>query len=433
MLPGLWRTAWIVAKKELRVSMRDRQTVLYTVWLPLLLYPALFWIMLQGMTLIRGRNESTLVRVEVAGEGFSYPRLQAALEADDGQGPLECLLVQDSVGPHELRASVGTRLSAEDGPDGVLLLQSKGTEFYYSSTQSKSKLALERVQERLAGLREELRFQGFKAYEARDVSRDPESQEIQRLEDLALYNVVPHNLATDRELSGYLFSFILPLTFILMAVMGAFYPAVDCTAGEKERGSAQTTLLLAAPRLGIQLGKIAAVSVAAGVATLLNLLGLVLAAEPLLAGSGSQVQLELPLGTLALALPLCAGFLFTTSAILVAMASFTDTFKQGQSLLSVLQLLFIMPAMYAVMPSVELTPALACVPIVQTVLSFKWILANDGLWYDSRLLIVVLSQSAYALFAIWLAVRLSGLESLQSTGATLKRVFSLSRSPKTPR
>ncbi len=421
MLPGIWRTAWLVAQKELRVAMRDRQTLLYTVWLPLLLYPALFWVMLQGATLIQGRNETTVVHVQVAGEGVPFARLQAALEDDSSGGPLAAERIEFEDLSGELRAAMQQRLREPGGPDAVLLCQPKGTQLYYSSTQSKSKLALERVRARLAPLAEQLRLEALH-----------KKQQLGRLDDLAPFTLVPENLATDRELSAYLFSFILPLTFIIMAVMGAFYPAVDCTAGEKERGTAQTTLLIAAPRLGVQLGKIAAVSVAAGVATVLNLAGLVLAAEPLLAGSGSQLEMDLPLGALSLALPLCGGFLFTTSALLVAMASFTDTFKQGQALLSMVQLFFIMPAMFAVMPSVELTNGLAWVPIVQTVLAFKLLLASDGAWMDLRLLFVFLSQSIYALMAIWLCVRLSSLEALQSAASTPKRILKLLRSASTP-
>jgi len=421
MLPGIWRTAWLVAQKELRVAMRDRQTLLYTVWLPLLLYPALFWVMLQGATLIQGRNETTVVHVQVAGEGVPFARLQAALEDDSSGGPLAAERIEFEDLSGELRAAMQQRLREPGGPDAVLLCQPKGTQLYYSSTQSKSKLALERVRARLAPLAEQLRLEALH-----------KKQQLGRLDDLAPFTLVPENLATDRELSAYLFSFILPLTFIIMAVMGAFYPAVDCTAGEKERGTAQTTLLIAAPRLGVQLGKIAAVSVAAGVATVLNLAGLVLAAEPLLAGSGSQLEMDLPLGALSLALPLCGGFLFTTSALLVAMASFTDTFKQGQALLSMVQLFFIMPAMFAVMPSVELTNGLAWVPIVQTVLAFTLLLASDGAWMDLRLLFVFLSQSIYALMAIWLCVRLSSLEALQSAASTPKRILKLLRSASTP-
>jgi sodium transport system permease protein len=401
--------------------MRDRQTVTYTVWLPLLLYPLLFWVMLQGATLIRGRNSNTEVSVQVAGDGFSYPRLQAALEASDAGGPLDCVRSDAAFSEPQPEASATALLENPGGPDALLWIRPEGAQLYYSSTQSKSKLAFERVSARLELLRQELRVEAQK-----------QAGVVEIWDHLAPYNLVPYNLASNRELSAYMFSFILPLTFIIMAVMGAFYPAVDCTAGEKERGTAQTTLLLAAPRLGVQLGKIGAVTVAAAVATLLNLTGLVLAAEPLLAGSGSQMSLDLPLGTLFLCLPICASFLFTTSAILVAMASFTETFKQGQSLLSMVQLFFIMPATFAVMPSIELTQSLALVPIVQTVLAFKFVLGSDGTWLDARLFTVFCSQALYAGLAVWLCVRLSSLEALQETGISLKRLLSLRRSGKTP-
>jgi ABC-type Na+ efflux pump permease subunit len=239
------------------------------------------------------------------------------------------------------------------------------------------------------------------------------------------------NLASERDLSAYLFSFILPLTFVIMAVMGAFYPAVDCTAGEKERGTAETTLLLPAPRLGVQLGKVLAVGAAALGATVLNLLGLVLSAEPLLASVGRDLDVTIPWGTLALALPLCGAFLFTTSALLVALASFTETFKQGQALLGVVQLVFIVPALLAVLPGVTLTPGLALVPVLQTALAFKTVLAGDA---DAlELGLVFLSQLLYAGAAVWISVRLASREALTQTGGSLRSALALWRTEGTPR
>ena len=35
---------------------------------------------------------------------------------------------------------------------------------------------------------------------------------------------------------------ILPLIVVVMVMLGAFYPAIDITAGERERGTLETTL-----------------------------------------------------------------------------------------------------------------------------------------------------------------------------------------------
>ena len=45
-----------VARKELLSSLRDRQTAIYTVVLPICLYPVLFWAMLQGYLVVQGQD-----------------------------------------------------------------------------------------------------------------------------------------------------------------------------------------------------------------------------------------------------------------------------------------------------------------------------------------------------------------------------------------
>jgi ABC-type Na+ efflux pump permease subunit len=63
-----WRATLLVARKELLSSLRDRQTVLYAIVLPIALYPVILWGLVQGMLVVQGRDERTLARVEVAAE-----------------------------------------------------------------------------------------------------------------------------------------------------------------------------------------------------------------------------------------------------------------------------------------------------------------------------------------------------------------------------
>jgi len=422
------QTVLRIAGKELRSALRDRQTVIYTVVLPLALYPALFWVMLQGFTFIQGRDEVTEVRVEVVGPGsVDRPELFAALRTpqDEGMTPGPVALVTSSrelltgaPGLEEARA----RLADEDAPDALLVLGAETTTVFHSSTHSRSQLALKRIRQRLERFGEHLRI------EAVDRSGGDAAS-------LKAFDVEPKNLATELGVGAYILSFILPMTFVIMAVMGAFYPAVDATAGEKERGTAETTLLLPVPRVAIQLGKVLSVTAGSLVATVLNLIGLALAAEHLLAGL-DDVSIQIPWLALLAALPLCSAFLFTTSAIMVALASFTETFKQGQALLGGVQLLFIFPAVIAIMPGIALTPELALVPVVQTVLGFKAILQSVGSDTGVPFFVYALvfcSQLVYAVLAVWISVRLSSREALQTSGASLRRIFILWRTEATPK
>ena len=56
-----------VARKELREALRDRQTAMTTLVLPLCMYPLLFWLMVQGVLVVQGYRESQEVTIGVTG------------------------------------------------------------------------------------------------------------------------------------------------------------------------------------------------------------------------------------------------------------------------------------------------------------------------------------------------------------------------------
>lgn len=392
------RVALAVARKELRTGVRDRQSLVYTMLLPLALYPVLFWLMVQGFLVVQGQRERTRVAVSVAGdlEAGEEARLESALARPE-PGP--------KPGPVELRFAPGAggaagpiealRAGALDLEVGLGAAQDGSAELRFDGSKSRSTLARDRVAERLKLLAEDARTEA--------VGGDAGA--------LQAFSVERVSLASEREETAYMLSFLLPMMFTIMAVLGAFFPALDATAGEKERRTAETTLLLPVPRTGVLLGKVLAVSVFATAAATLNVGGLLAAAESLLAGLGvGQDEFQVPWSRFPPALPLLLVFLVTTSALMVAIGSFAETFKQGQALLGPVQMVVLLPAILVSMPGIELTPVLAVVPVAQTALAFKAILQGDARALELGL--VVVSQLVYAALALGLALRLGSHEAL---------------------
>ena len=64
---------------------------------------------------------------------------------------------------------------------------------------------------------------------------------------------------------------LIPLVLVLMTVTGAVYPAIDLTAGERERGTLEMLIAAPVPRLGLLLAKYAAVLTVALLTALVNL------------------------------------------------------------------------------------------------------------------------------------------------------------------
>lgn len=168
---------------------------------------------------------------------------------------------------------------------------------------------------------------------------------------------------------------ILPFVLMIWALTGAFYPAVDLCAGEKERGTLETLLSSPAERSEIVVGKLLTVMGFSMATAVLNLASMgmtgaiVLAAQPQL---GEALQLGLPpvesLFWLGIALPPVSALF---SGLAVALAAFARSTKEGQYYLMPL-ILVSMPLMILPMqPSMELTLGTSLVPVTGLMLLLR--------------------------------------------------------------
>jgi ABC-type Na+ efflux pump permease subunit len=428
-----WKATLWVALEELRASFRDRQTLLYAVVLPICLYPTLFWVMLQGALVVEGRRQRTEVRVGLAAEHpEQVPQtLPAALEQSAGparQGADATLggvvLEQDRTPRDEAAARAWL---ARDGaaPDAVLWIPDREgpaaaaapARLLFDSSRARSKLARDRVTDRLERYVSESRDEAVVALGGSAA-------------DLVPFDVQRANVAPRRDQVAYLLSYVLPMLLVVMCVMGAFFPAVDVTAGEKERSTAETTLLLPVPRRAVHQGKILAVCAASVLATLLNLGALGLSAEHLLGMLSSELGMGtagIPMLALLAALPLALLFAFFVSAVLVGVASMASSFKEGQALLGPVQMVFLLPATAAMLPGLTLDLRWAAVPVVNVVLAYRSMLQGQVL--PAEYTLTALSLTLYSALAIRLAVRMLSREDalLPGPGPSLSRLLDLLR------
>jgi len=438
---SLFRATLAVARKELVTSFRDRQTTISAIVMPIVMYPAMFWCAVQGMLLIEGRRETTAVELGLATvEPASLPPgITAALEVDPelearaklGQGfedrnqvrllPLDAPLDEEGArawlegGDRDPRADAGS--ADEPRPDAVLFLgaRNENAQLFYDSTTSKSEIARRRVKDRLPRFAETLRQaaaeeRGLTALDLEPFTRDPMT-----------------NLARSGDVVTYALSFILPILMVVMTLMGAFFPAVDLTAGERERNTAETTLLLPIPRLAVHQGKILAVCATAILSTALNLLALGLSAGHLLSlASAEQFTTEIPVLAFLAVTPLAVLFAFFVSAVLTSVASRARTFKEGQALLGPAQMIFIMPAMAGAIPGVEFTPGIALIPVVNVVFAFRSMLRGEVLPLEYTLTAV--SLLVLAALSVYVAVRLLAREDVLAQAAPKSSRRSLFRS-----
>jgi ABC-2 type transport system permease protein/sodium transport system permease protein len=200
----------------------------------------------------------------------------------------------------------------------------------------------------------------------------------------------------------------LPLILILMTITGAVYPAIDLTAGERERGTLEILVSAPVPRLGLLLAKYVSVLTVALLTATVNLATMCITIllsglGPTLIGHGGLTPLVI--AEVFALLVLFAGFF---SAVLLSLTSFARSFKEAQAYLIPLMLLSLAPGLLSMMPGLKLEGLLAVAPLVNIVLLGRDLLEQN---VDPLMaVIVVASNFFYAAAAIAVAAKVFGSE-----------------------
>jgi sodium transport system permease protein len=225
------------------------------------------------------------------------------------------------------------------------------------------------------------------------------------------FQVLRQNVAPPKKVAGNLLGGLLPYMVLLLCLTGATYPALDLTAGEKERGTIETLLCSPVSRTHLVLGKFLVVLLAALASAVLSLasMGVSFAFINQAVGQfGRQGGLELSLSfsagdvflVFAMVLPMAVVF----AAAQLAVALFAKSYREAQSYVTPLMFVVILPAAMSIVPGLELNARLALVPVLNISLVCKEILSGTYHW--QYIALIFLSSCVYASIALVAAVKL---------------------------
>ena len=203
-------------------------------------------------------------------------------------------------------------------------------------------------------------------------------------EDIEGFRIAERNVATQQQLGTRLLSETLPLFLVVMVALGCFIPAIDTTAGERERLTWETTLTVAASRGSIIAAKylyVATLGVAAGVlnvAVMFLSMGAVM--RPLFSGAGEQFRFALP----ALAFPVmvlgAVSLALFFAAAMMILAAFARTFKEGQGMVTPVYWLALLPLMLGRGTETTLTATTAAIPVANVAMMIRDAVRGVFLW-----------------------------------------------------
>lgn len=423
-----WSRIRLIFGRELRDQLRDRRTLFMIFGLPVLLYPILGFTVKELTAAFEQRARRVLI---VGAEHLpSDPLLLERSEEDGSVGFASTL--SDGVLPEQLIVEEALPGSGLTAPAAQLEAMQGGRADVVVEIPADVREQIEQLQRptiRLAYLRsDEQSVATYRDVEViigrwqdaivagRLAADDKPAEYITPIEVQGV-DLARQVLGTSAS-GGSVWARLFPFLLVMMALTGAFYPAVDLCAGEKERGTMETLLISPAYRSEIVVGKFLTIMAASVATALLNLasMGLTMtflarqlgagSGGPLGGGPGASIDDLSPPSIMALGwiivllIPLSAFF----SAICLALAVLARSMKEGQYYMTPLYLIALPLIFLTLMPGVELTPFYSLVPITGVSLLLKKLMLEQ---YDEAfryLLPVLLSTTVYGLIALRWAV-----------------------------
>jgi sodium transport system permease protein len=383
-----------VYRKELTDSLRDRRTLISMVVVPILIFPIMTIGMGTFVAKMVGKAIAEVPKVMIV-NGQDSPKAVENLKTLKG---IEFVPVTpdyaQQISDKKIRAAV-------DIPTGFDAAVERGDQttvkIYDYEGDLKSGIAAGKIEKFFEDLEKQ-------TVEKRLLARNLPTTLV------TPFDVKKENVAPPEKVSGAIIGGFLPYFVIILCMTGAMYPAIDLTAGEKERGTIETILTSPVPRTQIVLGKFMMVLTAALCTAVLAIISMGVSfhvAKAMLSGiGGANNPLNFTIGIKAIAavflmvLPLAVLF----SAGLLAIALMAKSYKEAQSYIAPLMIVVVLPAVAGLMPGVEFNARMALIPILSTSLVCKEIVAGTYHW--NYIALIFASTCVYASAALFVAVSL---------------------------
>lgn len=401
-----WNSISVVYRKELKDTLRDRRTIISMIVVPMIVMPAIMF----GMTILsvkvvkKARAETPTVMIlggddspDIVAKLRELSTIRVVPKADD---------YASQITDKKLRAAV----EIPPGFDGAIGSGSPPqVKIYHYEGEIKSGFAAQALERFFRDLRD---ARVSKAVVARGL---PENF-------VRPFEIKRENVAPPEKVGGAIIGAFVPYIIIILCLTGAMYPAIDLTAGEKERGTMETILCSPVDRLDLVLGKFLLVMTVALTTVVFAIMSMGLsfvvggtivgkmigggAAKAAAGGLPFTIDPTGVLAVFALVIPVAVFF----AGLLLAIALFAKSYKEAQTYVSPLIFLAIIPSVAAMLPGFELNTALAFVPVLNISLVSKEILSGVYNWL--HIAAVFGSMCVYAAAAIAFCLAMFSRESV---------------------
>ena len=404
-------------KKEMLDVLRDKKTVIMMLVVPVILYPLIFIGAMQLVLAITSSMEEQNYRIAIEAEddgaflhklteqGNKWKDKGTVTGSDEAENTDETsytitIVDAQSIDDYEValeneELDVYIRGTMQDGKLKY--------DVYYISSVTNSDYAMNIVMDVFDEYREELTRGKIK-----DAGLD-----IHEILEPVLYE--GQDTASNEQFLGSLMGAILPFMLVISLLMGTMYPAIDTTAGERERGTLETILTLPVTNRQLIVSKFLTVAVIGMISAFLNIIsmgGIAVYMYKILDMQTDVAAFDMAKFYPAILVSVLSIFAFSLfiSAVTMCVTAFAKSYKEANNYITPLMLVVMFIGYIGFIPNIELTQTVAMIPVANICLLIKNMLVFK---IDYMMIAVVLiSNIAYAVFAILFLSKIYDSESI---------------------
>ena len=430
------RMVKMLLKKELLDVFRDRKAIIMLVLVPLLIYPLIFFGSFAVLTLIQSSivEGEYKVIVDVDDDGalmdqisvYNADKAEKAKESDDSDDENQQI---EAVSFDQFLKNSSYDIADDTAETKSALvetiLQDEAADVYVSSEKDDAGLITYTTR-----YVSSITDSNYAEIVVKDILDDLSDKQMkQSIEDAGLdadeithpFGIKRLNIASNEQSAGSLLGMVLPFMLVISLLMGTMYPAIDTTAGEKERGTLETLLTLPIKNHEMIFAKFIMVALMGIISALLNVIsmGFMIFYMVKLVQSEAAVSLGFDLksfnfasflpASLVTILAIMAFSLFI-SAVTMCITALAKSYKEANNYITPLTLVVMLTGYIGFIPNIELTNKMAMIPVANICLLVKNLLlfkADVG-----PIAIVLLSNVTYAGLAIMLLSKIYDSESV---------------------
>lgn len=389
-----------LVRKEILDILRDKKTLIIMVAVPILLYPAMIIGMVMIMSMIVASQEET---IHTAAYAVEYEEQAAVLEQiyedykEDFNLKLEFLSLSEE-DKETAKDSYDAWISFNESETGL------GVTVEYTSTDQDSGYTESMLEDLVDIYRDDLLAEKLEAHGLTEDFLSPVSYEAK-------------DSVSAAESAGMNLGGSIGMLLVVTIMLGAFYPAIDATTGEKERGTLETLLTLPVTNFQMIMSKYIAVSLFACVTAVLSLVSLGASVVFLVNSVSDGLSEEfagIGFSMILSWMPVLLLVMIVTALLITAFSMifcvFAKSFKEANNYITPVMLIVMFASMAGMLPSVELNYKTALIPIVNVSLLIKQVMAQQMNLALAGITIGI--NFCYSVLVVWILAKMYDSENI---------------------